>query len=203
MIFALYNVFEEADNLPRAMDSVDAQFDEVVHVTVDGRYPDFPADHDYSLDGTREIGLRRGELLVCLDYECEKRSFGLRHIDTLAQDGDWVLSLDADEELTAVFGWPTRVGSFSFSRASRPVVTYGRCRLYRWEPGLHFSGRHYDLYDRNGVLVSSLEDAPDYQVIGTGIHHDNAHGPERRALKTPYYRVLREREGHPSERVRA
>lgn len=201
MIFGLYNVFNEAQNLPRAMDSVEVLFDDVIHITVDGKYPDFPGDSDYSTDGTREIGQRRGELLVCVDYECEKRTHGLSYIDTVAQDGDWVLYLDADEELTALFGWPTRVGSFTFSRASRPEITYGRCRLYRWEPGLEFKGRHYDLYDSTGELVSSLEDAPDYQTIGFGIHHDNSHDADRLALKKPYYRTLRAREGHPSVRI--
>lgn len=198
--FVVWNVFEEAGNLPRAMDSVELHIGpraEVVHVCIDGRYPDFDAPREFSMDGTRDIALERGILLDCYNYECEKRTFGLSHIDTLAEDGDWVLVQDADEELTSIFGWPQRVGSIQYTRESRPV-TYGRCRLYRWEPGLHFKHRHYDLYDKDGNLVSSLEDAPDFQVIGSGIHRDLAHDPLRKQVKKAYYTRLRERESHPS-----
>lgn len=194
MIYTLFNVFDEASNLPRAMDSVEENFDDVFHITIDGRYPDYPSDHDFSIDGTREIAWRRGELLLCVDNECAKRTSGLRYIDTVAKDGDWVLYLDADEVITDVFAMPERVGCFSFTRDSRPEVSYDRCRLYRWEPGLHFSGRHYKLYDANDELVAGLGTAPDFQPVGHGIHYDLAHDKERRRDKKSYYTVLREQE---------
>ena len=196
-VFGLYNVYQEAANLPRAMDSVEQNFDSVVHVTVDGKYPDYDGESDLSTDGTRDIAQARGLLVDCIDYECEKRTAGLRLIDSYASDSDYVLYLDADEEITQVFSLPQRVGYFSFSRASSGV-TYGRCRLYRWEPGLYFKGRHYDLYDAAGQLVSSLEDAPQFDTIGFGIHHDQAHDEARTRVKRAYYRTLREREGHPA-----
>jgi hypothetical protein len=202
VIHVLWNVYNEASNLPRAVSAAERALapKEVRHVFIDGRYPDYPAGRgDFSSDGTREIAEVVGTLLEVADYECEKRTAGLRHIDTVAEDGDFVLVLDADEELTSVFGWPDRVGSFMFTRASRPEVTYGRCRLYRWEPGLEFKHRHYDLYSSDGVLVSSLEDAPDFQLIGHGIHHNDSHGPERTKVKEAYYRELRERESSPWE----
>lgn len=195
--FAIYNVLDEAANLPRAMDSVESCFDAVVHVVVDGRYPDYPGESDTSSDGTREIAEARGFLLTCIDYECEKRTAGLRFVDEHATDGDYVLVLDADEELTSIFGKPDKVGYISFSRASSGV-TYGRCRLYRWEPGMGFRNRHYELYRSNGDLLASLEDAPEYQTVGFGIHHDQTHDESRTRVKRAYYKVLREREGHPA-----
>ena len=195
-IWALYSVFNEVNNLPRAMDSVDELFDDVTHVTVDGRYPDFPGEDEFSTDGTRDIAWRRGELLLCHDYECEKRTAGLRYIDTVAKDGDWVLVLDADETLTELWRMPEgRVGKFDFTRTS-DGRDYGRNRLYRWEPGLHFKHRHYDLYDKDEVLVATLEDGG-HELIGSGIHYDESHSPVRMKDKRTYYKVLRQREGSP------
>lgn len=199
-VWSLYNVFNEAANLPRAMASVEANWPAVVHVTVDGKYPDFCGDSDISTDDTRAIAEAKGFLVTCIDYECEKRTAGLRFIDDNAVDGDYVLVLDADEEITQVFGTPAKVGSFSFTRESRPEVTYGRCRLFAWEPGMHFKGRHYDLYRSDGELLASLEDAPEFQTIGFGIHHDASHDPDRTLLKRDYYKRLRQREGHPAGR---
>lgn len=196
-VFAIYNVLDEVTNLPRAMDSVEENFDAVVHVVVDGKYPDYEGDSDVSTDGTRDIARDRGILITCIDYECEKRTAALRWIDDHAEDGDFALYLDADEEITQRFAMPRRVGYFSFSRASSGV-TYGRCRLYRWELGLEFKHRHYELYDSKGELVSSLEDAPQFDTVGFGIHHDTSHDEARARVKRAYYKELREREGHPA-----
>ena len=197
-IWTLFSVFNEVTNLPRAMDSVDALFPDAHHIVVDGRYPDFPGADEFSTDGTRDLAWRRGELLLCHDYECEKRTAGLRHIDTVAKDGDWVLVLDADETITEHYSWPTgKVGQFSFTRTS-DGRDYGRNRLYRWEPGLHFKGRHYDCYDLHGELFATLE-APPCELVGSGIHYDESHSPVRMKDKRRYYTELRKREGSPWE----
>ena len=197
--FILANCYNEIDNLPRMWESVQANLGEVVLVAVDGKYPDYDAPDDLSTDGTRDYARAEGYLITSTGYECDKRTAGLQFIDTLAEDGDWVLVMDADETLTSIFGWPQRVGYIAFTRHSRPEVTYGRCRLYKWEPGLEFKHRHYDLYDASGELVSSLEDAPDFQPVGTGIHYDKSHSPARIKTKKDYYTQLRKRERHPAE----
>ena len=202
-LYALYSVYNEEANLPRAMDSVEATWDAVVHVVVDGKYPDFPGEFDLSTDATRKLARNRGFLITCVDQECEKRTAGLRFIDEQAVDGDYVLVLDADETIDQFFGWPAKVGSFLFTRDSNPEVSYGRCRLYAWEPGLHFKDRHYDIYRASGELLSSLEDAPEFSSCGFGTHYDKAHSPERVACKQTYYKALRSREGHPAAARRA
>lgn len=200
MIYTLFNVYNELGNLKRAVASVDEVMGpktEVHHVFIDGRYPDYKADSEFSTDGTLEFCETTGTLLKVSDYECEKRTAGLRYIDTQASDGDWVLYLDADETITSFFAWPKRVGYFSFTRRTHRPVVYGRCRLYRWEPGLEFKHRHYDLYDGQGVLVASLESAPDFQPVGRGDHFEKPRTKE----KQDYYVGLRQREGHHSEAV--
>lgn len=199
MIFVLYNVLNEVHNLPRSVESVRRVYDDVTFVFVDGKYPDFPGYLGISQDGTRDYARDNGYLVTSINYECEKRTAGLRFIDDLATEGDWVLYLDADEVLTEINALPQRVGYISFSRDSNPEVEYGRCRLYKWEPGLQFKHRHYDLYDSDENLVASLEDAPQYDFIGSGIHYDRSHSKERRELKRPYYTSLRARETHPGE----
>lgn len=192
--FVLANCFNEAHNLPRMWESCQL-LGEVVLVVVDGRYPDYDGEDDFSTDGTKEFAETHGHYVRVSDYECEKRTAGLRYIDHLAHRGDYVLVLDADEELTSIFAWPERVGQINFTRMTRNKVPYGRCRLYAWEPGLEFKHRHYDLYDVTGELVSSLEDAPDYQVVGTGNHYETRpKTPEQLA----YYKTLRSREDHPA-----
>lgn len=201
-VWALWNVYQEANNLPRSINSVREVFGDVSCVFVDGKYPDYPEGPEFSTDATHEIARANGTLLTVADYECEKRTAGLSHIDSVAKDGDWVLVLDADETITEKWGWPEKVGKFDFVRLS-DGVEYGRCRLYRWEQGLHFKGRHYDCYRANGELLSSLEDAPSYDLIGAGIHYDESHNPTRMAHKRAYYAILRQRENHPSEAANA
>lgn len=199
-LWVLLNVYQEAENLPRSVSSILKVFGgNASFVFVDGRYPDYPEGPDFSDDGTKELAEGIGFYLPVSDYECEKRTAGLRFIDEQAVDGDYVLYLDADETLTEFNRFPDRVGYFSFTRDSNPEVEYGRCRLYRWEPGLEFRHRHYDLFDADGDLVASLEDAPSYDYCGSGIHYDRSHSLERRELKRAYYKRLRERETHPAE----
>lgn len=194
--YVLCSIFNEADALKRMWASVQATIPgEVVLVVVDGRFADYDAEEDFSTDGTAEFAKTNGHYLAVVDYECEKRTIGLELIDTLAEPGDWVLVMDADETLTSFFAWPRRVGYISFTRKTHREVTYGRCRLYAWEPGLEFKGRHYDLFDASGQLVASLEDAPQFDVCGVGDHYEKPRTPE----KVAYYRVLREREGHPAD----
>lgn len=201
-LFTLINVYDELSGLPRATESVERAFagrvEQVRHVFIDGKYPDWPGDHDFSNDGSLEWCEAHGTLLMCADDECAKRTAGLSYIDTQAQDGDWVLYLDADEEITSIFAMPRRVGYINFTRKTHREIQYGRCRLYRWEPGLSFKHRHYDLYDASDELVSSLESAPSFDVVGHGNHYEKP----RTEAKKSYFRILRPREGHPAEAVR-
>lgn len=196
MTFVLCSILNEREALERMWESVRTHIPGAVQlVVVDGRFTDFDATEDFSTDGTKEYAQAHGHYLQVVDYECEKRSAGLRYIDSLANDGDFVLVMDADETLTGFMGFPSKVGYISFERKRGLPVTYGRCRMYRWEPGLYFKGRHYDIFRANGELLASLEDAPEFDVVGTGNHYEKP----RTEAKVDYYRTLREREGSPWE----
>lgn len=190
-LYVIWNVYNEADNLPRSVQSVFDTVGEVVPIVVDGKYPDFDGPDDLSTDGTREYAESVGHLVTCIDYECQKRTAGLMKVDDLAEEGDFVLVLDADEEITGWFGWPERVGQVSFKR-EHGNVQYDRSRIYRWEPGLRFKDKHYLLYDAWGNKVAGLEG--DGTVCALGIHRNKAHSKERFTTKRAYYRKLRARE---------
>jgi len=198
--WVIWNVWEEMKNLPRAVDSVARALpaQKIEHVFIDGKYPSFAGNHLLSRDGTRGFCQDSGWLLNATLEECEKRSKGLRFVDQYAKDGDYVLVLDADEEITTIYRFPKRVGLITFEREDG-MVTYDRARLYKWEPGLIFLHRHYDLYDGKGELVASLDSAPEAEPCGQGIHHHKSHDKQRVEAKRAYYKALREKEGHPSE----
>lgn len=194
-VHVLFNVYMEGENLPRSIQSVrDVIGPDVTFTFVDGRYPDFPGESDHSTDATEAIARDNGYYLPIAEHECEKRTAGLAFIDSFANPGDWVLYLDADETINTFSGFPeARVGKFDFIRTS-DKREYGRCRLYRWESGMSFLGRHYDLFSASGQHLAGLADAPEYEVVGSGVHHDDSHDAERVRAKRTYYPLLRLRE---------
>lgn len=196
-LWTILNIFEERRNLPRCLSSIgDAFFarpevEYINHVFVDGAYADYDSPNRLSEDGTHEYAHQHGHLILKPDVsECAKRNAALEFIDTVARDGDYLLYLDADETITEIFTWPQRVGIISFQRASRREVEYDRCRLYRWEPGLNFQGRHYKLHDASGELVAGLGTAPEGEPCGFGVHYDLSHDRDRVKIKRAYYKVL-------------
>jgi hypothetical protein len=194
VIYCLWNVWNAFPRLPLSVGAVDGLLrGEVQHIFVDGRYPEFPGEHDYSTDGTRIFAASAGTLIDAAVDECEKRTVGLRAIDQVALGGDWVLVLDGDEELT-LLNLPSaaRVGIIRFTRVS-DGMEYPRARLYRWEPGLRFERRHLDLFDAEGNPVADLTDGVASVICGWGTHHDVC-GPERERAKDIYYRRLQDAE---------
>lgn len=113
-------------------------------------------------------------------------------VDKYASEGDWVLFLDADEELQALAEPPdgVEVGVLSFVWESDGGAR-DRARLYRWKPGLRFKGRHFTLYDEDR-MVATL-DRPGLPV-GFGIHRNQSRSQERNANKEVYYEILRKHE---------
>lgn len=190
-VYVLLNVYDEAPNIPIAVNSVLTHITgrEVIPVFVDGKYPDYEGEHDLSTDGTRDLAAQLGVLTDCIDYECAKRTHGLRVIDTMAEPGDHILYLDADEEITGMFGWPSDIGIIAFNREHGNVV-YDRARLYPWEPDLEFKRRHYELWKGDEFIADLGTAGPTRRadVVGLGIHHNQAHDPVRFARKRAYYR---------------
>lgn len=193
MIHVLWNVWQEADVLPASVAAASAAIDgPVSHVFVDGRYPTFPGADSFSTDGTIQFAATTGTLVLTCADECSKRTVGMRAIDATAAPGDYVLVLDADEELTAFTVPASRVGLVAFRRDS-DGATYDRARVLAWEPGMIFARRHLDVYDHAGRLVAGLAWAPDATECAAGVHHDRRR-PDRAEAKDAYYRWLQDHE---------
>jgi hypothetical protein len=98
-IFATFNIFEEAEFIEQAIQSV-LWCDKVI--VVDGAFPGFPSDHSSSQDGTLEIveelqNQNPGKItLITFDKyveTTEKMDAYMQHIST----GDYFLRLNGDE----------------------------------------------------------------------------------------------------------
>lgn len=190
MIWALWSVFEEMPHLPRHVDAASRVLGQSAQmVFVDGAYPEFPSEHRVSKDGTAGFCKDAGFYLVKSLPEPDKRTAGLRFIDQHAFDGDWIVVLDGDEELSFFVTPQSDVGSIDFIRASDGELI-PRTRVYRWKPGLEFRGRHFTLYS-GGEIVASLTGG---ELCGAGVHHNDLHSPERKAAKDAYYSWLTKHE---------
>lgn len=189
MIWCLWNVYSEP-GLPQMVEAADRALPARAHVFVDGKYPAYPGDSELSEDGTAEFCRDAGVYVAAPVDECAKRSAGLREIDARAADGDWVLVLDADEQLLSLALPETDIGVVSFARVS-DAETYRRARLYRWRPGYEFRHRHYDLYLGDTHVATLERGIGGSSLVGVGIHHD-VRPAERDRAKRIYYRHLAE-----------
>lgn len=189
MIWVLWNVYEEMPHLSTHVRNTTVVLERCQHVFVDGAYPEFSADHPLSQDRTVEFCQDHGFYIEAPVSEPDKRTMGLRFIDNHAVDGDYIVVLDGDEELTS-FALPSGdMASIDFLRMSdREWIP--RTRVYRWRPGYEFRGRHFTLY-LGDEMVASLTGGT---ICGTGIHHNTSHAPERVEAKKSYYSWLTKHE---------
>lgn len=195
MLYVVWNVWNEIDNLPNSVSAVEKTVggDVCKHVFVDGRYRDYPGRGWLSTDGTPGFCLDAGTYLPTekLD-ENEKRNHGLAFVDTVAMDEDWVLILDPDEELQALAEPPpgTDVGIISFMWDSDGEAR-DRARLFRWKPGLRYKGRHFTVYDGEDLFASLTGPG---LLVGFGRHHNTTRSKKREKAKAVYYERLVEKE---------
>lgn len=155
------NVFNEALHIKKAIESVVEYADEVR--VYDGAYKDYPHDKPYSTDGTiklvKELALKYSNIKLVevtepWNNQIEKRT---AMFDEL-QEGDYFLKLDGDEyisnpeeirkNLDLDIGW-----CWTFSNIyPNPYMT---ARIFRYQKGLHYAGRHHWLYNGDNVFITS------------------------------------------------
>lgn len=155
------NVFNEATHIEKAILSVVKVADEVR--VYDGAYKDYPHEKPYSTDGTiklvKELALKYDNIKLVevtepWNNQIEKRTAMFEGL----QEGDYFLKLDGDEyisnpeeirnHLDSDIGW-----CWTFSNIyPNPYMT---ARIFRYQTGLHYAGRHHWLYNGNNVFVTS------------------------------------------------
>lgn len=155
------NVFNEAIHIMKAIESVVNIADEVR--VYDGVYKDYPHDKPYSTDGTIEIvkelskkhsNIKLVEVKEAWESQIVKRNAMFDELE----EGDYFLKLDGDEyianpeeirkHLDCDVGW---VWTFSNIYPS-PYMT---ARIFKYQSGMHYAGRHHWLYNGNNVFITS------------------------------------------------
>ena len=161
-LVACVNVWNDINALRRTASSWMRYVDHII--AVDGAYKE--TGYSLSTDGTREFfqALKNVTLVDApgLD-QCAKRTTYFN----LAREGDYLLIVDADEQLIeghslnsipeCDVGW-IRISSSMYKR------TYGQPRLIRWQPNLHYRGRHHWIYCGDRLLCT-------HQYGGNGFAH--------------------------------
>ena len=90
-----------------------------------------------------------------------------RAIAITAEPGDLLVIIDADETIeNAKAIRSTPILDVGWVRIESALYTkpYGQPRLVRWQPGLHYAGRHHWLYRDDDLLAT-------HQYGGTGFEH--------------------------------
>jgi glycosyltransferase involved in cell wall biosynthesis len=134
--------FNEEENLPRVLDSVQGIADEIVVVDCGSK------------DRTQEIARERGVKLVIRAWTNFAEQ---KNIAAAAASNDWILSLDADEESSSalrdsLFEWKQQTPAFSVYEVARRTWYLGK-----W---IHHSGWYPDfqrrLYRRDAASFSGI-----------------------------------------------
>jgi glycosyltransferase involved in cell wall biosynthesis len=156
-LIVVMNVWNEAKHIAKSIESVIDQADEIR--VFDGAYREFPAQKPYSTDGTIEIAKSYPKTRVITankpyGSQIEKRT----RMFEGGQEGDFFFKLDGDEyvinpeiirnHLNMDVGW-----CWVLSNLYRePYMT---ARIFKYQPGLHYAGRHHWLYNGKNQFVTS------------------------------------------------
>lgn len=162
-VVACLNVWNDLGALQQSVKTWKSYVDHVI--AVDGSY-DTLGD-ECSSDGTREFLRDTFESLEIVDApglsQCAKRTTYLDH----GKPGDYLFVVDADEHVAngAVLCDLPRL-DVGWIRVQSPIYTreYGQPRLFRWQPGLTYAGRHHWMYVGSRLLCT-------HQYGGPGFAH--------------------------------
>lgn len=139
-------------------------------IIADGAYQDYPgAEHHLSTDDTLDKALELRPTAHTIEPDtywpdqAAKRTAMLRRADDLANEGDWLIVIDADEELIGLNSIRyflerieddqvarKHVGWLDICIRRGPNRIYTGHRVFRWLPGLHYDGSHHVLLTADG-----------------------------------------------------
>ena len=165
----------EEENLPRVLESVQTVADEIVVVDCGSK------------DRTQEIARKYGAKLVTREWSNFAEQ---KNAAAAAASHDWILSLDADEELSATLRkslceWKRQVPTFTVYEVARRAWYLGKWihhsgwypdfqrRLYRRDAA-HFSGIIHESLRFEGQAGRLHGDLLHYTVRSFGEHREKA-----------------------------
>ena len=202
MLIACLNFFNDVSALKQSVPTYYDYVDKIV--AIDGAYDGFPVDKPYSTDGSIQYleSLGKVKLITTETFwedQCIKRSEYFKH----GKQGDIFFIVDADEyvENPEVL---KSLGSFDVGWVAikSPLYKgiYKEPRLFAYDKGLHYAGRHHWIYDSKGDLVASHQETGIGQIsvsVPLMLDHRRNDGrtDERMKQKQQYGVVQNNKEG--------
>ena len=193
-IIVLMNVFNEAKYIAKAIESVHDFVDEIW--LFDGAYKEYPHKSINSTDGTLEIASKYPKVKIykndkVWENQLVKRSAMFKD----GKEGDYFIKLDGDEfianpelikesiENGMDIGWCWVLSNLY----PEPIMT---ARIFKYQEGLHYAGRHHWLYNGNNVFITSDQNmSPRFKHRDTPIRIFNfrdSSSPKRRHQKREF-----------------
>ncbi|OLP15523.1 hypothetical protein BST81_25820 [Leptolyngbya sp. 'hensonii'] len=164
-------VKNEQQHLARCLASVKPHVDELVVVDT--------GSSDRTVEIARQYGARVAFFSWCDDFAAA-RNFAIDQVS-----GDWILTLDADEELVVDWAdWRSQVAPEAETMAywlqltdvNQPITPLSTMRLFRHTPALRYAGRYHESLRYQDSFVGS---ARTRELTGLQILH---YGYEERLL---------------------
>ena len=182
-------------------------------IAVDGTYQDWPHNGVFASSKEHHDLIRsyQNTTLITTDkpfwHQIDKRNQCL-----LGDDGDWYLSIDADEEVIFASdqGWPSvkamlaslpsQVAWVDLEFLHRPDLQergdFIARKLFKHLPGIHYAKHHAELYDGNEVRTA-VNSGDDIETPYSGArnqsffiyHHKIERSYQRLNLQGAYYRT--------------
>lgn len=156
-LIAVMNVFNEEFTIGKSIGSIIDHVDEV-HV-FDGAYKQFPHEHPWSTDRTKEICKSFGKKVRF--HECTEpweTQMLKRSKMFIGEPGDYYFKLDGDEYVAnpeLIRKYLTGDTGFVWCHSnlySRPYVV---ARIHKHHDGMHYAGRHHWLFDGDDRFLTS------------------------------------------------
>ena len=184
--------YDEAWILKRTLKALKERVGKVI--AVDGPYEHFPHEKTRSVDGSCDIAEQLADVVILPDRrsngwhdEMEKRNSYLKFV----RPGDWVVVVDADEELQGAFprlhGQAYRI---RMHERSDPV-TMELFRVFKMGSDTRYVGAHFCVFEDETLL----NNVPMSVLKGVDLVHHRLDRPrERSKRKGPYLDWLKEHE---------
>ena len=155
-LVAVYNVFNEAGNIEKSIESIYDYVDEIL--VFDGAYRDFPHKKAYSTDGMLEIVEKYDKVKVygaVSPYvdQCQKRTEMF-----VKKPGTFYLKIDGDER--CLNPWELERINYNFmvgyglTQSDLYLEPYNTIRLMAHQKSLGYKGRHHWLFKGDQFLAS-------------------------------------------------
>ena len=188
--------YNDIETIEECIGSIENKVDRII--AVDGKFIDFPGDQEISTDGTLTVlgDHPKVETFILGGLsEVAKRNYPFNFV----KDWDVILSIDADEILEGTIPeLNTDIGLIDIFEFGDRRRHRRYNRFFRYRDGLHYSGKHYLILDKDKQVFTTLENESIYtnrKITEFRLIHKSRFRSAKRTLdKNKYYKILQQRE---------